>query len=246
MATLFKKISVLFLFLVVASCCCRGKKGVDDVRHSCEGGRCNGKPIALVISAPSGCGKDTAINALVEKNKNIVKILNVTTRAMRSNEKDGYDYHFVTHAEFDQMDKQGKFFEKAVVYGEKRAILKSDIEDALKNGKDILFNLDVYGYDQIKDLAGDSFRAIGIYILPPSKEALKKRLNVRGTEKEEVINYRMSLVDDAMKGFEAYEYKIIGEEKEETLSSIESIYKAELIKKNDKKLNDYGASVLKK
>ena len=239
---MLKKIGILLVCLTVVSSCCNKSKQYFASCYSCH--KKQDKPVVLVVSAPSGCGKDTAINSLIEKNSDLVKIVSVTTRAMRSNEKDHFDYHFITRLEFEKLSKEGKLLQEATVYGESRGTLKSDFEDAIKAGKNVVFNTDSKGFKDIKSSVGDKTNVIGIFILPPSKEALKNRLNIRGTEKPEVIEYRMGLVNNAMEGFEDYNYKIIGDSKEETLRELNSVYKAEQIKSNNQKMIKHGKSVI--
>jgi guanylate kinase len=236
------KIGLLLFCLTLISSCCNKNKHYFSSCYSCH--EKQDKPIALVISAPSGCGKDTAINALVEQNQDLSKIISVTTRAMRSNEKDHFDYHFITRLEFDKLSKEDKLLQEATVYGDSRGTLKSDFDDAIKAGKNVIFNTDSKGFEDIKSSLGDKINVVGVFILPPSKETLKNRLNNRGTEKPEVIEYRMGLVNKAMEGFESYNYKIIGESKEETLKELDNIYKAEKIKSHNKKMINHGKSVI--
>ena len=242
MRFMLNKIGILLVCLTIVSSCCNKNKQYFSSCHSCS--KKEDKPVVLVISAPSGCGKDTAINALVEKNSDLAKIISVTTRAIRSNEKDHFDYHFITRLEFDKLSKEDKLLQEATVYGDSRGTLKSDFEDAIKAEKNVIFNTDSKGFEDIKLSLGDKTNVIGIFILPPSKEALKSRLNNRGTEKPEVIEYRMGLVNKAMEGFENYNYKIIGDSKEETLKELDIIYKAEKIKSNNQKMIKHGKSVI--
>ena len=142
------------------------------------------------------------------------------------------------------MSKEDKLLQEATVYGDSRGTLKSDFDDAIKAGKNVIFNTDSKGFEDIKSSLGDKINVVGVFILPPSKETLKNRLNNRGTEKPEVIEYRMGLVNKAMEGFESYNYKIIGESKEKTLEELDSIYKAEKIKSNAQKMINHGKSVI--
>ncbi len=230
----FKAVSFFTVFVLISSCCSK---------HFCDK-NISPKPIVLVISAPSGCGKDTAVNSIIEENKDLAKIISVTTRKMRSNEKDHFDYHFVSKDDFAKMSKEDKFLQEATVYGESRGTLKSDYEQVVKSGKNVVFNVDSQGFKDIKNALNGKAKVVGIFILPPSKQELKNRLNTRGTETKEVIDYRMKLVDDAMKGFDVYDYKIIGDTMEATKKQIEYIYYAEKIKSDNEKMIKHGLDVI--
>ncbi len=218
----------------------------DNIKNlACKNNICkDDRPIAFVVSAPSGCGKDTAINSLIEKHKELVKIISVTTRKIRTNEKNHYDYHFVSDKKFKKLDSQNKLAQKTTTYGQKRGILKSEIEEAFQKGKNVVFNVNNEGYQSIKAFVSNKFRIVSIFILPDSKEILLKRLTKRGTEKKSEIDYRMSLVNDAMKGFENYDYKVISGTIQETFDMIDAIYNTEQIKKNNNKSEKIGKSII--
>lgn len=163
----------------------------------------------VVLSAPSGTGKTTLSHLLVDSMPNLQLSVSYTTRPPRGNERDNVDYHFIDDIQFDQMVDQNAFIEWAPVYGHRYGSGLSWTSDTLKNGKDVLFDIDVQGGIQIKKRLPHS---VLIFILPPSLEELEQRLRNRQTESEEIIQARMQLAADEIRtGLSFYDYVINNE-----------------------------------
>jgi guanylate kinase len=145
--------------------------------------------VCLVLSAPSGAGKSTIAKALRAREPGLVNSVSVTTRAPRPGEQEGVDYFFRTQAQFDQMVAEGGFAEWASVFGRSYGTPKALVEQALASGRDMIFDIDWQGYQQLKAaMPGD---VVGLFVLPPSLEELRNRLEGRGTDSGEVIEARM-------------------------------------------------------
>lgn len=152
----------------------------------------NNKNVAgklIVIVAPSGTGKSTMIKRLKQDFPSIVESVSYTTRPKRPGEVDGKSYFFVSREEFLKMKERNEFLEWAEVHGNFYGTSKKFVEDSLKEGKHLLFDLDVQGTDSLKSYFGD--QANVVFISPPSVEELEKRLRHRGTENTQVINLRL-------------------------------------------------------
>lgn len=145
----------------------------------------------IIFSAPSGSGKSTIINYLLEQNLRLRFSISATSRAPRGSEKDGVEYYFMTPEAFKQHIANNDFLEYEEVYADKfYGTLKSEVERILKEGDNVIFDVDVVGGCNIKKFYGD--RALSLFIQPPSIEELRKRLNSRGTDSAEVIENRLA------------------------------------------------------
>ena len=175
-------------------------------------------PLLLVISAPSGAGKSSLCNRLIEKFPAMVYSISCTTRAPRGNEQNGVHYHFLSEAEFCARIDNGEFLEHALVHGNRYGTLKQTVYDALTKGRDIIMDIDVQGAQQIRracaamaddDAIKQSF--VDIFIAPPSMEELRRRLCGRSTDSSEVIEKRMRNAADEMKHQPCYQYTVIND-----------------------------------
>jgi len=175
-------------------------------------------PLLLVVSAPSGAGKSSLCNRLIEKFPQMVYSVSCTTRAPRGNEQDGVHYHFLSEAEFCARIQRGEFLEHALVHGNYYGTLKQTVYDALARGLDIIMDIDVQGAKQIRlacaamsndDAIKNSF--VDIFIAPPSMEELHRRLCGRSTDSAEVIEKRMRNAHDEMKHQPHYKYTVIND-----------------------------------
>ncbi len=145
----------------------------------------------IIFSAPSGSGKSTIINYLLEQNLRLRFSISATSRAPRGSEKDGVEYYFMTPETFKQHIANNDFLEYEEVYADKfYGTLKSEVERILKEGDNVIFDVDVVGGCNIKKFYGD--RALSLFIQPPSIDELRKRLNSRGTDSAEVIENRLA------------------------------------------------------
>lgn len=144
----------------------------------------------IVICAPSGTGKSTLLSRLQSDHPELEWSVSCTTRPMRTGEVNGKDYHFISVEQFEQEIREGKFIEWARVHSNYYGTSRTFVDQGLKAGKKMLFDLDVQGADAMKEIYGDQAQVI--FIEPPSVEELEKRLRTRGTESEEVIQERVA------------------------------------------------------
>ena len=174
----------------------------------------------FIIAAPSGCGKTSLVDALLKKSSNICVSVSHTTRKPRPEEVNGTNYHFISIDEFQEMIKDNKFVEFAEVFENLYGSSKQLIEDNLNNNIDVILEIDWQGARQVKI---NMPKAISIFVLPPSKEALLERLKNRAQDDELTINNRMSDAENQMRHFNEFDYLIINNDFNEALSDLESI-----------------------
>ena len=161
-----------------------------------------------IVSAPSGAGKTSLVNAVIAKDKNICVSVSHTTRPMREGEVEGVNYYFVSKEQFEQMIAENTFIEYAQVFSHYYGTSKLAIAEQLALGQDVILEIDWQGARQIKELYPD---ATGIFILPPSLDVLNQRLKARGQDSEQVINQRMAQAVSEMSHYDEYEYIIIND-----------------------------------
>ncbi len=176
-----------------------------------------------VISAPSGAGKTSLISSLLHTVDNLVMSISYTTRAPRALETHGIDYFFVSDIEFKEMQAEQLFLEQAQVFKYHYGTSKEWVEKTLAKGKDIVLELDWQGHRSIKALYPD---AMGIFILPPSKETLAHRLNGRGQDDPEVILHRMQQASDEISHYNEYDYIIVNHDLKIATEEVASIIQA--------------------
>jgi len=174
----------------------------------------------FIIAAPSGCGKTSLVDALLKKSSNICVSVSHTTRKPRPEEVNGTNYHFISVDEFQEMIKDNKFVEFAEVFENLYGSSRQLIEDNLDNNIDVILEIDWQGARQVKI---NMPKAISIFVLPPSKEALLERLKNRAQDDESTINKRMSDAENQMRHFNEFDYLIINNDFNEALSDLESI-----------------------
>ena len=174
----------------------------------------------FIIAAPSGCGKTSLVDALLKKSSNICVSVSHTTRKPRPEEVNGTNYHFISVDEFQEMIKDNKFVEFAEVFENLYGSSRQLIEDNLNNNIDVILEIDWQGARQVKI---NMPKAISIFVLPPSKEALLERLKNRAQDDESTINKRMSDAENQMRHFNEFDYLIINNDFNEALSDLESI-----------------------
>lgn len=178
----------------------------------------------IVLSGPSGSGKGTICSSLVKKNKNIWVSISCTSRSVRGNEQNGIDYYFLTREEFENKIKDNGFLEYAEYNGNYYGTPKAEIEKKLENGIDVILEIEVQGALKIKKLVKE---AIFIFILPPSMEELKNRLEKRGTETEEKILKRFKTAYQEINELNKYNYVVVNDEVGKAVDKINAILKAE-------------------
>lgn len=184
--------------------------------------------ILFVISAPSGAGKTTLCNALRQK-PDFVWSVSCTTRAPRAGEIDGEDYHFLSREDFDRRHEAGEFLEQAEVHGNRYGTLKGPVLENLRNGIDVLLDIDTHGAANIR-ACGDPMilQALAdVFIVPPDLEELRRRLMRRGTETQEQVEIRMKNAALEMECWRDYRYTIISGSMEENIEKFRAVMRAE-------------------
>lgn len=181
------------------------------------------KGLCLVLSAPSGAGKSTLVARLRAEFPGFAYSISCTTRAPRAGEEDGVHYYFLTREEFIAKRDAGYFAEWAEVHGNFYGTPKGPVEEKLAKGQDMLFDIDVQGALQLKAVFP---QALYVFILPPSREILERRLRGRGTESEEVIAKRMKNALGELKMAEHFDYHIVNDDIEEAADELRAVYVA--------------------
>lgn len=185
--------------------------------------------LMFVLSSPSGAGKSTLSRLLLKDDSNIVMSVSATTRPPRPGEAHGKDYYFVSHAEFDDMVRDGAFLEWATVFSNRYGTPRGPVEQALAEGRDVLFDIDWQGTQQLaQKVQGDLVR---VFILPPSMQALEHRLRSRAQDSDEVIAGRMARAADEISHWAEYDYVLVNDDLERCLSQVKTILAAERLKR---------------
>jgi len=174
----------------------------------------------FIVSAPSGAGKTSLVSALLASNREIDLSISYTSRPPRPGETDGKDYHFVSRETFMDMAKHGDFLESAEVYGNLYGTSQSWIEKEINNGRDILLEIDWQGAAQVRRIFPGS---IGIFILPPSLQALEDRLNGRKQDSAEVIARRIASAKEDVAHVAEFDYVIINDKLDEALQQLNAV-----------------------
>ncbi|MDP8236181.1 MAG: guanylate kinase [Candidatus Erginobacter occultus] len=178
----------------------------------------------FILSAPSGAGKTTVCEALLEKTDRAKKAITTTTRPPRPGEKNGVDYFFLTEEEFKEKLAQGRFFEHALVYDYYYGSGRDYVESQLEAGYDMILVVDVQGARSIRELGVE---AVFVYLLPPSLSELRRRLEGRKTDAPEVIEKRFTRARDELDRYRDYDYCVINDELETAVADLESVIRAE-------------------
>ena len=184
----------------------------------------------LVLSSPSGAGKSTISRALLNRDPDISMSVSVTTRPMRPGETEGEDYIFVDQEKFKQMAVAGEFLEHATVFENSYGTPKGPVEEILKQGRDVLFDVDWQGTQQLAENARKDL--VSVFILPPSVNELGKRLQNRAQDSEEVVQKRMARAASEMSHWAEYDYVIVNEDVEASVARVEAILVAERLKRD--------------
>jgi guanylate kinase len=185
--------------------------------------------LLIVLSSPSGAGKTTISRRLMLEDPSISMSVSATTRPMRPGEADGVDYHFVDDAEFQRLVDADELAEWAYVFDHRYGSPKEPIKDALKDGRDTLFDIDWQGTQQLEY----AFRTdlVLIFILPPSMSELERRLHERGTDSEEIIAGRMRRAAAEIGHWAEYDYVLINDDMEKCLADVQAIIAAERLRR---------------
>ncbi|MHC5306815.1 guanylate kinase [Bartonella sp. LJL80] len=184
--------------------------------------------LLMVLSSPSGAGKSTLSRLLLEDG-NLGLSVSVTTRQRRPSEVEGIHYHFITKKEFERKRDNDELIEWAEVHGNYYATLRETVETALEAGRDMLFDIDYQGAEQLQEKMPDD--VVSIFILPPSMKELKARLNRRAEDAQDVIHLRLENARREIEQWRSYDYVLINEDLEQSFSLIKAIYLAEAIKR---------------
>jgi guanylate kinase len=181
----------------------------------------------FIVSAPSGAGKTTLVSGLIAADPLIRKSVSYTTRKVRPGEENGRDYHFISEEEFQRMRQKGEFLETAKVHGNLYGTSKRTVQTECAAGHDVLLEIDWQGASQIRSLMPD---AVAIFILPPSIEALEKRLRRRGQDSADVIASRVAAARGEISHVGEFDYVIINDEFNRAAQDLISIVRAERLR----------------
>ena len=181
--------------------------------------------LMLVVSSPSGAGKSTLARRLLESDPLISMSVSVTTRPKRANEVDGKDYFFVSRERFEEMVHEGAFLEHATVFGNRYGTPAAAVEKILAKGRDVLFDIDWQGAQQLAQKAKDDL--VRVFILPPSRSELERRLNERAADPPEVVARRMAEANNEISRWSEYDYVIVNEDIPKAQKQLEAIVAAE-------------------
>lgn len=180
--------------------------------------------LLLVVSAPSGTGKTTLVERLVQRLPDLVLSRSYTSRSAREGETDGIDYNFVSRQRFEEMVAIGDFLEWASVFGNLYGTCASDVERNLSAGRDIVLVIDVQGARQVRARRGDT---VGVFVLPPSFAVLEQRLRGRSKDSEEAMQRRLQRAREEVAGFVDYDYVVVNDELESCVDRLRAIVLAE-------------------
>ena len=169
----------------------------------------NKKGVLVLFSGPSGVGKDTVLDIVLNKDKSLQRSISLTTRDIRENEIDGKDYYFITKDNFTNMVENGEVLEFAQYGKNFYGTPKAPVDKWLSEGKTVILKIEVQGAQQIKTLYPD---AVGIFVLPPSMDVLENRLRSRGTENEEDIQKRLEIAKNEVERSVDYDYIVINDD----------------------------------
>ena len=183
----------------------------------------------LVLSSPSGAGKTTISRLLLERDPNLSLSISATTRPPRPGEVDGVDYIFVSPARFGEMVADNALLEHAEVFGHRYGTPKASVESALAAGRDMLFDIDWQGTQQLREKMRNDL--VSVFILPPTTTELERRLRARAQDSDEVVRGRMARAADEMSHWAEYDYIVINEDLEKSLAEVDAILRAERLRR---------------
>jgi guanylate kinase len=181
--------------------------------------------LMLVVSSPSGAGKSTLARRLLETDPQISMSVSVTTRPKRANEVDGRDYFFVSRERFEEMVREGAFLEHATVFGNRYGTPAGAVEKMLGGGQDVLFDIDWQGAQQLAQKARDDL--VRVFILPPTRGELERRLRERAEDPPDVVARRMAEANNEISRWSEYDYVIVNDDISKAQRKLEAIVAAE-------------------
>ncbi|MFQ5984697.1 MAG: guanylate kinase [Alphaproteobacteria bacterium] len=185
--------------------------------------------LMLVVSSPSGAGKTTVARRLVELEEDVELSVSVTTRPKRPSEVDGKHYRFVDEATFERMVGLGDLLEHAMVFGHYYGTPRAPVEAALKAGRDVLFDIDWQGTQQLAQVVGEDL--VKVFILPPSTAELERRLKSRAQDSDGVVAKRMAQASDEISHWAEYDYIVVNDEIERSVERVRAILRAERLRR---------------
>jgi guanylate kinase len=185
--------------------------------------------LMLVLSSPSGAGKTTLSRRLLESDPDIDMSVSATTRKPRPGEMNGKDYFFLSTEDFGIMRNRGEFLEHAKVFGNYYGTPRKPVEEALAQGRDVLFDIDWQGTQQLDESAPEDL--VKIFILPPSAQDLEKRLKTRAQDPADVVAARMEKASDEISHYQEYEYIIINDDLDRAFEALKAILFAERLRR---------------
>ncbi len=186
--------------------------------------------VLFVLSSPSGAGKSTIARKLLADDPHLSMSVSATTRPMRPGEVDGKDYHFVTLDRFREMASAHEFLEWAHVFDERYGTPRAPVEEMLAAGKDVLFDIDWQGAQQLYQIAGGD--VVRVFILPPSMEELHQRLLKRATDSIEIIDRRMARAANEVSHWDGYDYVLVNDDIEDCFRKVRTILAAERLRRS--------------
>ena len=192
-------------------------------------------PLLIVISGPSGVGKDVTIHELQKQGYPFHFVVTATSRPKREGEVDGRDYLFVSEEEFERMIEQGEFLEHALVYGQYKGIPKAHVRRALSSGLDVITRVDVQGAATVRRLVPD---AVFIFLVPGSEEELVNRLKARSSESPEHLRWRLEMVRQEMEQIDQFDYVLVNREGQldKTVAQLLAIITAEKLRNRQREI----------
>lgn len=191
----------------------------------------------LLISGPSGAGKSTLLERLAQDYNDFYFSISATTRAPRVGEKEGVNYYYLTHEEFELGIKNDEFLEYANVHGNYYGTPLKPIYDALENGKNVILDIDVQGFRIVKDKLGKDF--LSVFISPENEKVLKERLVSRGTESEDVISKRLHNATAEVQAIGRYDFFIINDDLDKAYKELKLLYQAANLKVLNKDIKKF-------
>ena len=185
--------------------------------------------LMLVLSSPSGAGKTTLSRKLLAEERGLELSISVTTRAKRRGEVNGRHYHFIDAKQFETLARAGDLLEHAEVFGNRYGTPRKPVEKALKQGRDVLFDIDWQGTQQLRESARDDL--VSVFLLPPSIPELERRLHTRAQDSDEVILARMAKAAGEMSHWAEYDYVVVNHDLERAFNDVRAILAAERLKR---------------
>ena len=182
----------------------------------------------FIVAAPSGAGKSSIVNACLARDPNVCLSISYTSRAPRPGERAAEHYNFVSREEFARMIEAGDFFEHALVHGDWKGTAKKAVDSRLGEGRDVLLEIDWQGARQVRRQVPD---AVGVFILPPSREALDQRMRKRGQDSEDVMARRLAAAREEMSHYDEFDYVIVNEHFDTAVDEMCAIFAASRLRR---------------